>query len=163
MPMSLTIRSPARPCFSGRISGMPPPTLASYNRSTFLACAASNSSRPSVDSSSLFAVTTGLVSDGGGAFWNAGARSGLRAAEGALVLLADPRHVGLRRHPPERPRRAVPVGQDDLGALAAGEVEVPLEQRLERGEVLGLRPVRLHQLRVHAGRQRGLGVVDEDL
>ena len=60
IPMTRRSRSPVSDSFSGRISGMPPPTAASKYRSRPLASDASNSSRPRVASSSLFAVTTGL-------------------------------------------------------------------------------------------------------
>src|SRR5512132_1656106 len=60
MPMIDVRRSAVRDSFSGRTNGIPPPTAASKYRSRPLASEASKSSRPRVDSSSLFAVTTGF-------------------------------------------------------------------------------------------------------
>src|SRR5579859_622028 len=60
MPMTRRMRSPASDSRSGRISGIPPATDASKSRSTPASAAASKSSDPTLASSSLLAVTTGL-------------------------------------------------------------------------------------------------------
>src|SRR5581483_11409456 len=60
IPITRRIRSPASDSRSGRIRGIPPATDASKSRSTPAVSAASNSSLPTLASSSLFAVTTGL-------------------------------------------------------------------------------------------------------
>ena len=62
MPITRVMCSPARLSRSGRMSGMPPATDASKSRSTPAAAAASNSSLPTLASSSLLPVTTGLPS-----------------------------------------------------------------------------------------------------
>ena len=54
------MRSPASDSRSGRMKGMPPATAASNSRSTPASSAAANSSAPTLASSSLFPVTTGL-------------------------------------------------------------------------------------------------------
>ena len=60
MPISRWMRSPASDSRSGRMSGMPPPTDASNSRSRPADAAAWNSSEPTLASSSLLAVITGL-------------------------------------------------------------------------------------------------------
>ena len=60
MPITRRMCSPTSDSRSGRMSGMPPATAASKSRSTPAASAAANSSAPTLASSSLLAVTTGL-------------------------------------------------------------------------------------------------------
>ena len=60
MPMMRRIGSPRRLSRSARTSGIPPATAASKSRSTPCRSAAWNSSTPTLASSSLLAVTTGL-------------------------------------------------------------------------------------------------------
>src|SRR5579862_3607270 len=60
IPVTRRIRSPASDSRRSRMSGIPPPTAASNNRSTPAVAAASNSSCPTLATSSLLAVTTGL-------------------------------------------------------------------------------------------------------
>ena len=60
MPSTRSMRSPTSDSRSGRMSGMPPATAASNSRSTPAASAAANSSAPTLASSSLLPVTTGL-------------------------------------------------------------------------------------------------------
>ena len=60
MPMMRRTGSPASDSRSARTSGMPPATAASKRRSHPAASAALNTSAPTLASSSLFAVTTGL-------------------------------------------------------------------------------------------------------
>ena len=60
MPMTWSMGSPSSDSRSGRTSGMPPPTAASNSTSTPDASAVANTSAPTLASSSLLAVTTGL-------------------------------------------------------------------------------------------------------
>lgn len=60
MPMMRLIGSPTSDSRSGRMNGIPATTAASYSRSTPLASATSANSLPTLASSSLLAVTTGL-------------------------------------------------------------------------------------------------------
>ena len=65
MPRTRRMRSPTRDSRSGRMKGMPPATAASNSRSLPAASAAANSSAPTLASSSLLPVTTGLPGQGG--------------------------------------------------------------------------------------------------
>jgi hypothetical protein len=59
MPITRSIRSPARVSMSGRMIGIPPPTAASNRSGTPDSALAANSSGPRAETSSLLAVTTG--------------------------------------------------------------------------------------------------------
>ena len=59
-PMTREIGSPRKLSRRGRISGMPPQTAASNNKSVEAASAAAKSSGPRLANNALFAVTTGL-------------------------------------------------------------------------------------------------------
>ncbi len=61
IPRTLLSRSPASDSESGRMMGIPPPTAASKRRETPLSAAVSINSTPLAETSSLFAVTTGLA------------------------------------------------------------------------------------------------------
>ena len=60
MPLTTSMSSPARLSARGRITGIPPPTAASYMTETPALFAASTISSPLVAISSLLAVTTGF-------------------------------------------------------------------------------------------------------